>query len=95
VVDVLRKVHEGSPHVVDAIRAGEIALVINTPAGAESVRDAFPIRRAALECGVPYFTTLAAAAAAADGIEHLQAGTFSVRPLQSYHGRAAEVVAPR
>jgi hypothetical protein len=44
---------------------------------------------------VPYFTTLAAAAAAADGIEHLQAGTFSVRPLQSYHGRAAEVVAPR
>jgi carbamoyl-phosphate synthase large subunit len=94
-VEVLRKVHEGSPHVVDAIRAGEIALVINTPAGAESVRDAFPIRRAALECGVPYFTTLAAAAAAADGIEHLQTGTFAVRPLQSYHRRTPEVGAPR
>jgi carbamoyl-phosphate synthase large subunit len=94
-VEVLRKVHEGSPHVVDAIRAGEIALVINTPAGAESVRDAFPIRRAALECGVPYFTTLAAAAAAADGIEHLRTGTFSVRPLQTYHGRTPKSGAPR
>jgi carbamoyl-phosphate synthase large subunit len=94
-VDVLRKVHDGSPHVVDAIRAGEIALVVNTPAGAESVRDACPIRRAALECAVPYFTTLAGAAAAAEGIEHLQAGSFSVRALQDYHAGQREIDASR
>ena len=60
---------EGSPHVVDALRRGDVALVINTPSGAESFRDSFPIRRTALECRVPYFTTIAAAAAAAEGIE--------------------------
>jgi len=87
-VEVIRKVHEGSPHVVDAIRAGKIALVINTPAGVTSVRDAFPIRRAALERGVPYFTTLAAAQAAVEGIEHLQMRDFSVRALQDHHGGA-------
>jgi carbamoyl-phosphate synthase large subunit len=86
-VEVVRKVHDGSPNIVDAIRGGRIALVINTPAGAESVRDAFPIRRAALECGVPYCTTLAGAAAAAEGIEHLQAGRLHVRALQAHHGR--------
>jgi hypothetical protein len=44
---------------------------------------------------VPYFTTLAAAAAAADGIEHLRTGTFSVRPLQMYHRRTPASGAPR
>jgi len=84
----INKVSEGSPHVVDAIQRGDIALVVNTPAGAESVRDAFPIRRAALECRVPYFTTLAAAAAAAEGIALMRRGPFTVRPLQDYHRRA-------
>ncbi len=85
-VEVVQKVHEGHPNIVDAIREGTVALVINTPAGAESVRDAYPIRRAALECGVPYFTTLAGAAAAAAGIEHMRRGPFTVRPLQALHG---------
>ncbi len=85
-VDVVRKVHEGSPHIVDAIRAGQIAVVINTPAGREAMQDAFPIRRAALECGVPYFTTLAGAAAAADGIAHLKERPLGIRALQDYHG---------
>jgi carbamoyl-phosphate synthase large subunit len=85
-VEVVRKVHEGHPYIVDAIREGTVALVINTPAGAESVRDAYPIRRAALECGVPYFTTLAGAAAAAAGIEHMRRGPFTVRPLQALYG---------
>jgi carbamoyl-phosphate synthase large subunit len=92
-VAVVRKVHEGSPHIVDAIQGGQIAMVINTPADAESVRDAFPIRRAALECGIPYFTTLAGAAAAADGIRHLQAGPFSVRALQAHHARDGGAIA--
>jgi carbamoyl-phosphate synthase large subunit len=84
-VEIVNKVHEGSPNIVDRLKAGDVALVINTPAGADSVRDAFPIRRAALECRVPYFTTLAAAAAAAEGIALMTKGPFTVRPLQEHH----------
>ena len=87
-VRVVNKVSEGGPHVVDALRRGEVALVVNTPAGADSQRDAFQIRRAALECRVPYFTTLAAAAAAAEGIDLMRRGPFTVRPLQEHHRRA-------
>ena len=86
-VDSVNKVSEGGPHIVDALRRGEVALVINTPAGADSHRDAFHIRRSALECRVPYFTTLAAAAAAAEGIALMGRGPFTVRPLQDHHRR--------
>src|SRR5436309_555389 len=88
VVEVVNKVSEGGPHIVDALRRGEVALVVNTPAGADSQRDAFHIRRTALECRVPYFTTLAAAAAAAEGIDLMRRGPFTVRPLQEHHRRA-------
>src|SRR5213596_2326261 len=87
-VEVVNKVSDGGPHIVDALRRGEVALVVNTPAGADSQRDAFQIRRAALECRVPYFTTLAAAAAAAEGIDLMGRGPFTVRPLQEHHRRA-------
>jgi carbamoyl-phosphate synthase large subunit len=83
----VNKVSDGRPHIVDALQRGDVALVVNTPSGAESVRDAFPIRRSALECRVPYFTTLAAAAAAAEGIELMRRGPFTVRPLQEHHRR--------
>jgi carbamoyl-phosphate synthase large subunit len=86
-VETINKVQEGGPHIVDALRRGEVALVINTPAGADGFRDSFPIRRTALECRVPYFTTLAAAAAAAEGIELMARGPFVVRPLQEHHAR--------
>jgi carbamoyl-phosphate synthase large subunit len=84
-VEAVRRVQHGSPNAIDALRAGEVALVINTPAGSEAYRDSFPLRRAALECRVPYFTTIAAAAAAAAGIETMMQGPLSVRPLQEYH----------
>src|SRR3989442_1471466 len=87
-VEVVNKVSDGGPHIVDALRRGEVALVVNTPAGADSQRDAFHIRRTALECRVPYFTTLAAAAAAAEGIDLMRPGPFTVRPLQEHHRRA-------
>ena len=87
-VETVNKVQEGSPHIVDALRRGEVSLVVNTPAGAESFRDSFPLRRTALECRVPYFTTIAAAAAAADGIALMAGGPFAVRPLQEHHRRA-------
>jgi carbamoyl-phosphate synthase large subunit len=86
-VTTLRKVQEGSPNIVELMRRGEVALVVNTPSGAESYRDSFPIRRTALERRVPYFTTIAAAAAAAAGIETIAAGPVMVRSLQEHYGK--------
>ncbi len=84
---VVNKVLEGRPHCVDAIRSGDIQLVINTAAGAQSVADSFDIRRSALTAGVPHFTTIAGARAAVYAIAALRAGPLEVAPLQSYfHG---------
>ena len=84
---VVNKVLEGRPHCVDAIRSGDIQMVINTAAGAQSVADSFDIRRSALTAGVPHFTTIAGARAAVYAIAALRAGPLEVAPLQSYfHG---------
>ena len=80
----INKVLEGRPHCVDAIRSGEIQLVINTAHGAQSVADSFDIRRDALTHGVPNFTTIAAARATAHAIAALISGSLEVAPLQSY-----------
>ncbi len=81
---VVNKVLEGRPHCVDAIRSGEVQLVINTASGAQSVTDSFDIRRSALTMGVPHYTTIAGARAAVHAIAALRAGTLEVAPLQSY-----------
>jgi carbamoyl-phosphate synthase large subunit len=83
-VRLVNKVLEGRPHCVDAIRSGEIQLVINTASGPQSVADSFAIRRSALTHGVPHYTTLAGARAAVHAIAALKAGTLEVAPLQSY-----------
>ena len=82
--DKVNKVLEGRPHIVDAIKNGEVQLVINTTEGAQALADSRSLRRAALLHKVPYFTTLAGASAAALGIEALLGGQLEVRPLQSY-----------
>jgi len=84
--DTVRKVNEGRPHVADLIRNGEIALVVNTPLGAQSKADSYYIRRASLVYNVPYFTTLAAARAVSLAISNLISDDLSVRSLQEYHG---------
>ena len=84
-VEVVNKVLEGSPHIVDALQAGSIALVINTTEGAQSLKDSFSIRRNALEYQVPYFTTIAGAEAAVEGIVRLKQGLLGVCALQDYH----------
>ena len=83
----INKVKEGRPHIVDALVNGEIALLINTTIGAQSIRDSFTIRRTALTQHVPYFTTIAGAVAAADAIEAARNGdrTVTVRSLQDYN----------
>ncbi len=88
-VAAINKVAQGSPHSVDALQRGEIAMVINTPEGVGANLDSFTIRRSALDCRVPYFTTVAGAEAAAEGIELLQREALTVRPLQDYHRRSA------
>jgi len=83
--EAVNKVGQGRPHCVDAITTGEYALVINTTVGAQAIKDSFSIRRAALVKDLPYFTTMAAARAAAAAIAALRRGALDVRPLQEYH----------
>jgi carbamoyl-phosphate synthase large subunit len=81
---VINKVLEGRPHCVDAIKSGDIQLVINTTGGGQSVSDSFDIRRSALTHGIPHYTTAAGARAAVHAIAALKAGTLDVAPLQAY-----------
>ena len=84
-VERVYNVKEGRPNAVDLIKSDRIQLVINTPRGLESVFDEQAIRRAAVIGRVPTITTLAAARAAADGIEALQKGEYHVESLQALH----------
>jgi carbamoyl-phosphate synthase large subunit len=83
--DLILKMHEGRPNIVDAIKNGEIQLIINTPSGKLSQYDDSYIRKAAIQYKVPYITTLAAALAAAKGINAYRQGKTAVKALQSYH----------
>ncbi len=80
----VNKVQDGSPHIGDRIKNGDIAMVINTPTDAHSQADSYYIRRCALDYQVPYFTTIAGAEAAAEGIEYLKQREFEVKALQEY-----------
>lgn len=79
------KVHEGRPNLVDAMKNGEIQLVVNTPLGRRGQTDDSYIRKNAIRLRIPYMTTLAAAFAAQRGIEAIRGGLESVCSLQEYH----------
>ncbi|MFZ5585957.1 MAG: carbamoyl-phosphate synthase large subunit [Thermodesulfobacteriota bacterium] len=82
----VQKVSEGRPHVVDAMKNGEVHLVINTAEGKDPMSDAYQIRRAALDRGLPYITTVAAAKATVDAVQALiKSDHLSVTPLQDYY----------
>jgi carbamoyl-phosphate synthase large subunit len=84
-VEVVKKVNEGSPHVVDTIRSGRIAIVVNTTIGAREVRDSYSLRRQTLLANIPYFTTIAAGLAACDALEAEQGSVEDrVRSLQEW-----------
>jgi carbamoyl-phosphate synthase large subunit len=87
------KVNEGRPDMVDLIKNGEVALLINTPLGRKSQYDDYALRRAALVHNVPYITTTSGAMAAAKGIAALRRGGVQVRALQDWLAPAA--AAPR
>ncbi|HEX4364278.1 MAG TPA: carbamoyl-phosphate synthase large subunit [Solirubrobacteraceae bacterium] len=85
VAEVLKKVGEGSPNVVDLIETGEIGLVINTPTGSGARADGWEIRRAAVARGIPCITTLSGAHAAARAISAGRSGEPKVMSLQELH----------
>ena len=85
----VNKVAEGRPHIVDAIKNGDVQLVFNTTEGATALADSRSLRRAALLHKVPYYTTLSGAVAAAQGIKAYLGGDLEVRALQAYFADGA------
>ena len=80
----INKVREGRPHVVDAIKNGDIDLIINTPSGRRPRADEAAIRINAVAHGIPLVTTATAAEAVVEGIAALRAGVPTARPIQEY-----------
>jgi len=87
--DLVNKVLEGRPHIVDLMKNGEIALVFNTTEGAKALADSKDIRRTALLNHIPYYTTLAGAIAVTKAIKAMKANILKVAPLQRYLVHAA------
>ncbi|HEX9836195.1 MAG TPA: carbamoyl-phosphate synthase large subunit [Alphaproteobacteria bacterium] len=81
---VVNKVAEGRPHIVDAMKNGEVQLVFNTSDSAQAIADSFELRRTALTRKIPYYTTVAGSRAAVGAIAAMQAGALDVAPLQAY-----------
>jgi carbamoyl-phosphate synthase large subunit len=81
------KFYEGQPNIVDYLRDGKVAMVINTTEGDKAIRDSYSLRRQALISAVPYFTTVAAATAAVAAIDASVQGPLEVCSLQEYHAR--------
>ncbi|HNS00881.1 MAG TPA: carbamoyl-phosphate synthase large subunit [Anaerolineae bacterium] len=87
-VQTINKVSQGSPHVVDAIRGGQVDLILNTPLGPRAQTDGQLIRQAATAMDVPLLTTLSAAAAAVAAIRALRERDLRYRSMQTHYGQA-------
>jgi carbamoyl-phosphate synthase large subunit len=85
VAELVLKLHEGRPNIIDGVKNKEYALIINTPSGKLSKHDDSYIRKAAISYKVPYITTLSAAIAAAKGIAAYRQGKGIIKSLQEYH----------
>jgi carbamoyl-phosphate synthase large subunit len=83
-VELILKLHEGRPHVIDSIKNSQIQLIINTPTGEESQTDAQLIRRMALDYRLPIITTISGAKATVAAIRSLQSEPLEVKALQEY-----------
>jgi carbamoyl-phosphate synthase large subunit len=79
------KVYEGRPNIVDRIKSGDVAIVINTASGKDTVQDSKEIRQTTLVHGIPYFTTVSGAKAAAMGLRDARTHDLRVKCLQEYH----------
>jgi carbamoyl-phosphate synthase large subunit len=79
------KLDVGRPNLVDAVKSGQVHLIVNTPSGRKGAADSSNIRKAAIKYKIPYITTTAAAIAAAKGIAARRENAPKVRSLQQYH----------
>ena len=85
-VEVLPKLHEGRPNILDFIKDGKISLIINTPSGKQTKEDELKIRSHATLYNVPLITTVSGAQASVHGIDNLiKRPRISVKSLQEYH----------
>ena len=85
-VEKVKKLYEGRPNILDLITNGQIDLIINSPAGKESVNDDSYLRKNAIKAHVPYITTVAAARAAVEGIHQIKTrGSGELKSLQEWH----------
>jgi carbamoyl-phosphate synthase large subunit len=82
----IHKLNQGSPHIIDALRSGDIQLMINTPLGGQAHDDGALIRSMAYQVGVPLVTTMSAAAATLQGVKMRRKKPLRVRSLQAHHG---------
>jgi carbamoyl-phosphate synthase large subunit len=87
----INKVNEGSPHIVDALREGNIQLIINTPYGGQAHDDGAVIRSMAYQVNVPLVTTMSAAMATLQGIKRRMEKDLQVKSLQEHHGSKSKV----
>jgi len=90
VMEVVKKVHDGSPNVIDMMRRDEVALIINTPTSKQGRKDGYQIRRAAVDFAVPYITTIQAALAAGGAIEAMKKGDITIKSINEYHKEIAQ-----
>jgi carbamoyl-phosphate synthase large subunit len=84
-VRIVNKVQEGRPHIVDLIKNGEIAMLINTTFGKKSIKDSYSIRRSVITYNIPYYTTIEGADAAYRAIVALKNGEITVTPIQNLY----------
>lgn len=86
-VEVVNKVLEGRPHIVDLIKNKEINFVINTVSGPQAQKDSFSIRQSALQYKVPFTTTISGASAVVNAIEKLKGEKLHIKSIQEYHSK--------
>jgi carbamoyl-phosphate synthase large subunit len=91
-VEVINKVIEGRPHIVDLIKNKEIHFVINTVSGTQAQKDSFSIRQSALQYKIPFTTTISGAIAAVKAIETLKKKKVNIKSIQEYH---KDLLAPK
>ncbi|HJK01470.1 MAG TPA: carbamoyl-phosphate synthase large subunit [Methanocorpusculum sp.] len=84
-MNLIRKVQEGSPNIIDMIRGADIDLIINTPGGKNARVDHFQIMRATIDYSIPYITTIFGAEAAIQAIESMKSNKITIEPLEHYH----------
>jgi carbamoyl-phosphate synthase large subunit len=83
-VELILKIHEGRPHVIDAIKNNQIQFIVNTPSGEDSQSDSRQLRRSAIDYKLPIITTVAGAKATVAAIRSLRSQPLEVKALQEY-----------